>query len=103
MQFIDNTIVEEIIEQNLIQSSIGAHFKFLWIQSDDKQRQLLQVIEYLGKADMRSIMRHSSQDESTIKYSLETLLRRDLLSCDADGYQVAVPMFRRWLKRYIFH
>ena len=76
------------------------YFHELWTRIDEPQQACLFALQTLGAADLSRIQQASSLDEKTVRRTLQTLLRRDLVRHDDGGtYCIATPMFRKWVER----
>jgi DNA-binding IclR family transcriptional regulator len=52
----------------------------------------------MGAGDMQEIARQSNLDERTVRHTLQTLLRRDLVLYENGAYRIAAPIFSQWVE-----
>ena len=77
-----------------------SYFGDLWERTDKEQRLCLKAVctvSVSGTCHVDYIRQYCKLDEITLTFTLERLLRRDLLRCDAGEYRVAAPIFAQWL------
>jgi hypothetical protein len=78
------------------------YFYELWTRTDEPQQACLLALQALGTADLLHIQQASKLDEKTVRRTLQTLLRRDLVRRDNGGvYCIAAPIFRRWMEHNV--
>jgi hypothetical protein len=76
------------------------YFRDLWERTDEEQRACLDAVRTLGRPDLQHIVQDAGLDERTVRRTLQTLLRRDLVLQDEDAtYRIAAPIFSKWVER----
>ncbi len=79
------------------------YFQDLWGRTDEEQRACLLVLNNMGECDKRTIMQHSEIDKKTVRRTLQTLLKRDLVgverTAEHETYRITTPIFSEWVKR----
>ena len=75
----------------------GAYFQDLWQRTDHQQRICLKLLNKQEEKNTACLAQQSRFDEQTVQQILKTLLKRDLIRLDEDGYRIAVPLFEKWL------
>ena len=89
--------MQDAIDQVL--EAWNGYFSDLWIRTDDNQRACLAALLALEHADIQHIQQHSGLNEKLVRHSLQTLLKRDLVLLNKDNtYQIATPIFRKWVE-----
>lgn len=75
-----------------------SYFGDLWERTDREQRLCLKAVcTAPGSCDVDYIRQYCELDEVTLVFTLEKLLKRDLLCRDAGEYRIAAPIFAQWL------
>ena len=75
-----------------------SYFRDLWERTDREQRLCLKAVcTAPGSCNVEYIRQHCKLDEVTLVFTLEKLLKRDLLCRNAGEYRVAAPIFAQWL------
>ena len=79
----------------------NGYFHDLWLRTDDEQRACLFALLELKSAGLQQLQRQSGLDERSVRRTLQTLLKRDLvLRCEEDDtYCIATPIFSAWVER----
>jgi uncharacterized protein len=77
------------------------YFRDLWERSDQEQRICLAALAIGERNDHLVITQKSGLAEQTVRYTLRTLLRRDLILLEKDTYRIASPIFRMWIERSV--
>ncbi len=77
------------------------YFKDLWERTDAEQRLCLAAVRVPGEVSFAQIQQQSGLDEAMTRHTLQKLLRRDILLCRKDIYQLAAPIFSEWVRRNI--
>src|SRR6266487_91116 len=75
------------------------YFVDLWRRTSTTQRVCLQVLQHLGKATLQEVVMSSSLEERTTQEALQALRKRDLVLLRGDCYQIAAPVYYRWVER----
>lgn len=82
------------------------YFQDLWTRTDSDQRACLMALNELGKGDIQQIAHyiHGNPEITrgtlqSVRNSLQTLLKRDLVSLENKIYQIATPIFSQWVER----
>jgi hypothetical protein len=90
--------VEEAMNQ-VLENWWDTYFRDLWERSDQKQRTCLIVLRNMGDSDTLQIVQQSGLDEKTISFTMQTLLKRDLVVQEKSRYRIASPIFCEWVER----
>ncbi len=77
------------------------YFRDLWERTDPQQRMCLQLLNQQAGSDISSLTQQNGLDEHTTREALQTLLKRDLVVLSENSYQIAAPIFCRWVERNI--
>jgi uncharacterized protein len=75
------------------------YFRDLWERSDREQRICLAILSLAKECDVLSIAQQSNLDEQTVRWTLQTLLKRDLVLFEKSVYRIAAPIFIKWVER----
>ena len=76
------------------------HFANLWNRTDEAQRACLEALLAEPRANRQQLALRTGLDEKTVRGTVQTLLRRDLILRDQDeAYRIAVPIFRLWVEQ----
>jgi hypothetical protein len=75
-----------------------SYFGDLWERTDGEQRLCLKAVcAAPGACNVDYIRQYCKLEEVTLAFTLEKLLKRDLLCCDGGEYRIAAPVFAQWL------
>jgi hypothetical protein len=84
---------------NQILEDWDSYFSDLWIRTDSDQRACLITLRIHGIMDLQDIQLQSGLGEEKAHHALQALLMRDLiLTHKKDSYQIAVPIFSKWME-----
>ena len=83
----------------VLKSWWDTYFRDLWERTDSQQRTCLKMLSQQEGSDISALTQQSGLDEHTTREALQTLLKRDLVVLDKNGYQIAAPIFCRWVER----
>jgi uncharacterized protein len=82
------------------------YFQDLWNRTDHEQRNCLIALNKLGKSNLQQIAQQSNLNKGvardtlpTVRHTLQNLIRRDLVLQEYDSYQIAAPIFSKWVER----
>jgi AAA ATPase domain len=75
------------------------YFRDLWIRTDQNQRVCLIAIKRLGAGNLEEITQQSNLGEKIVRDTIQTLLKRDLVTFENDNYRISTPIFTEWVKR----
>lgn len=75
------------------------YFRDLWERSDQNQQTCLIALRHGSESDPLQIARQSGLDEKMVRRTMQTLLKRDLILQEKDGYRIAAPIFCEWVER----
>ncbi len=75
------------------------YFRDLWERTDPQQRTCLKVLSQQERSDISALTQQSGLDEHTTREALQTLLKRDLVVLSDNSYQIAAPIFCKWVER----
>lgn len=89
----------EVATGQVVETWWDTYFQDLWERTDSHQRMCLMTIHKLGQGDVHDIQQKTSLDEPLLSHTLRVLLRRDLLRCERDLYELATPIFSQWVER----
>lgn len=93
--------VEDVeIATRQIQDKWINYFQDLWQYTEKEQRLCLFTIHSLGQATYQGIAEQVSLDEATLKTTLDTLLKRDLIAFTDNKYHIATPIYEHWIEKY---
>ncbi len=87
------------VAANQVLKNWESYFQDLWWRTNEDQRFCVLALNRLGAGDLPKIEQQSGLDGSRVHGALETLLKRDIIVCENDMYQIAVPLFGIWVKR----
>ncbi len=80
----------------------GGHFANLWNRTDETQRACLEALLAEKCLNQQGLIESTGRDGKMVRRAVQSLLRRDLIRQEEDGsYQIAVPMFRRWMEENV--
>jgi len=75
------------------------YFRDLWERSDQYQKTCLVALKHAGESDLLRIAQQCGLDEKTVRGTLQTLLKRDLVLHERTLYRIAAPIFGEWVER----
>ncbi len=75
------------------------YFRDLWERSDQDQRACLVALRNIGEGDALQIAQQCGLDEKTVRRTMQTLLKRDLVLQEENKYRIAAPIFCEWVER----
>jgi uncharacterized protein len=75
------------------------YFRDLWQRTDQNQQVCLFTLNNLGESNLQKIAQQSGLDEKTVRRTLQTLLKRDLVLQENGTYRIAAPIFSEWVER----
>src|SRR6266849_1547075 len=75
------------------------YFRDLWERTDPQQRACLKVLSRREGNDISVLTQQTGLGEQTTRETLQTLLKRDLVVLSDSRYQIAAPIFCRWVER----
>ncbi len=75
------------------------YFRDLWERSDQDQRTCLVALRNIGEGDALQIAQQCGLDEKTVRRTMQTLLKRDLVLQEESQYRIAAPIFCEWVER----
>jgi hypothetical protein len=100
-----NTEVQDVtvaVDQ-VVENWWDSYFRDLWDRTNEEQRRCLTLLKTVGEADISLIEQQSDLDKRTVRRTIQTLHRRDLIRCDQDGaYRIAAPIFAEWVERSLY-
>lgn len=88
-----------IAVDQVLKSWWDTHFRDLWNRTSKEQQVCLSTIKNLGEGDLQKIARQSGLDEKTVRRTLQTLIKRDLVLQEDGIYRIAAPIFTEWVER----
>jgi hypothetical protein len=88
--------------QAILAARWDGYFRDLWNRSDDPQRICLTTLQTFEVADLHHIKHYSGLDEQTVRHTMHTLLKRDLVIQEEEkSYKMATPIFRKWVEQWV--
>ncbi len=75
------------------------YFRDLWERSDQKQQTCLAAFRNIDEGDPLQIAQECRLDEKTVRRTMQTLLKRDLVLQEKSRYRIAAPIFCEWVER----
>ncbi len=75
------------------------YFRDLWERSDKYQQACLIALKDGSESDPPQIAQQCALDEKTVRFTMQTLLKRDLVLLEKAKYQIATPIFCEWVGR----
>lgn len=89
----------ELAIQQCLENWWDGYFRDMWERTDQEQRVCLFAMRKLGEGDSLAITQQSGLDERTVRHTLQTLLKRDLVVHTGSGFRIAAPIFTEWVER----
>lgn len=75
------------------------YFRDLWERTDQDQQTCLVALRNIGESDALQIAQQCGLDEKTVRRTMQTLLKRDLVLQEESKYRIAAPIFCEWVER----
>jgi predicted transcriptional regulator len=91
--------VAEAMHQ-VLESWWDTYFQDLWERTSQEQKLCLFALQKHRCSTIQEIVQQSQLEEKTVRYTLNILLRRDLVLRDHDSYQISAPIFEEWVKHH---
>jgi AAA+ ATPase superfamily predicted ATPase len=79
------------------------YFTALWNHSSQEERTCLSILTTEEQADHNTIALKSGLEESAVHAAMQVLRKRDFVMQKQEGYQIAVPLFRLWIREMTWH
>ena len=93
--------VQQAVDQVL--EGWNDYFNDLWLRTDGAQRACLLAMQGRDSTDLLHLQQQTNLDEKTIRRTLQTLLRRDLILRKSDQtYRIATPIFSKWVEQSFY-
>jgi len=89
----------EIATQKVMENWWDTYFRDLWQRTEKEQRICLFALERMGGGIFQQIAEQSNLDAFTLRQTLQTLQKRDLIMNIGDHYQITTPIFSKWVER----
>ena len=75
------------------------YFRDLWKRSDQDQQTCLAALRNIDEGEVLQIALQCGLDEKTVRRTMQTLLKRDLVLHEENKYRIAAPIFCEWVER----
>jgi hypothetical protein len=75
------------------------YFRDLWERSDQNQQTCLVALRDGNESDLQQIAWQSGLNEKTVRRTIQTLLKRDLVLQEKSGYHITAPIYSQWVQR----
>ncbi len=75
------------------------YFRDLWERSDQDQQTCLVALRNIGEGDPLQIAQQCNLEEKTVRRTMQTLLKRDLVLQEKNRYRIAAPILCEWVER----
>lgn len=74
------------------------YFRDLWERSDPNQQTCLVALRSRSESDLLQITQLSGLEEKTVRHTIQTLLKRDLVLQEKGKYRITAPIFYEWVE-----
>lgn len=76
------------------------YFRDLWERTSPQEQICLRILKKMNRGNLVRIEHQWEESTKTVRATLETLQKRDLVVLEGDYYRIAAPIFSEWVELY---